>query len=103
MDDRHIFRLAYRAVAEALMAGRHVIFDATSLTITRRRKLLHLAQRHGARVSARFFPIPLATAFHRNRLRARQVPSGVIARMACLLMPPQYDEGFTRIVVDHQT
>lgn len=98
IDDHRVFRIAYGAVAEALEAGRSVLFDATSLTVTRRRRLVTLGHRHGACVRARYFPITLQEAFHRNNLRARQVPTGAIAHMASVLTPPRCEEGFDRVV-----
>jgi predicted kinase len=102
IDDHHVFRLAYHAVAEALQAGRDVLFDATSLTRIRRGKLLRLGRRADAVITAHFFPISLRKAFHRNRLRPRQVPPGAIAHLAKVLVPPDPAEGFDRIVVHRQ-
>lgn len=101
IDDHRVFRLAYGATAEALADGRSVLFDATSLTTHRRRRLLELARRHHATACARFFPLPLREALHRNALRPRRVPAGTIAHMARLLAPPTRDEGFDRVVVHH--
>ncbi|MHB9023162.1 MAG: AAA family ATPase [Armatimonadota bacterium] len=102
IDDHRIFQRAYAALAEALHAGRDVLFDATSLTRARRGKLLRLGRRAGAIITARYFPISLAEAFRRNRLRPRQVPPGAIAHMAKMLAPPDPSEGFDRVVVHRQ-
>lgn len=102
IDDRRVFRAAYRTTAEALQHGHDVIFDATSLTFTRRKKLIDIARRYDAEVIAHFFPISLDAALQRNRRRLRQVPPGAIAHMARVLVPPQMAEGFDRITV-HRT
>jgi len=99
IDNARVFREAYRAVAEALTDGADVIFDATSLTERRRRKLVALGRRHGARLIARYFTITLSEALRRNRARPRQVPPGIIAHMANLLQPPTEAEGFDRVIV----
>jgi len=101
IDHHRVFRMAYHAVAEVLHARWDVLFDATSLTVTRRRKLVLLAHREQAATSARYFPIDLAEAFRRNSLRPRQVPPGIIAYMAKVLQPPTRDEGFDRVVTHH--
>ena len=98
MDNDRIFRLAYRAVTEALAAGKDVVFDATSLTVSRRQKLIQLGQRYAAVLIARYFPIHPREALHRNRLRPRQVPPAVILHMAAMLQPPERAEGFARVV-----
>ncbi|MHB9132089.1 MAG: AAA family ATPase [Armatimonadota bacterium] len=99
INDQHVFRLAYHEAGSALATGYHVIFDATSLTIKRRHKLIALAHRHHAAAVARFFPVRMPEALRRNRLRTRQVPPGAIAAMANVLVPPSKREGFQRVVV----
>lgn len=101
MDHRAVFRLAYRETEEALLTGHDVIFDATSLSTMRRRRLLAIGRRAGAIVEAHYFPIALTEALRRNRLRLRRVPPGVIVHMARIITPPQYAEGFHRVVVHH--
>ena len=102
VNHRRIFDLAYQEVAAALAAGEDVIFDATNLTVSRRRGLLRLAQEHGAIPIAHYFPISLPLAFARNAGRARRVPNSAIARMHVLLQPPTRAEGFARVVAHPQ-
>ena len=97
IDHRRIFRRAYREVAAALAAGASVIFDATNLTVARRRPLLRLARAHDAVAVARFFPIDIRLALARNTRRIRRVPPGAIVYMASILEPPTRAEGFARV------
>ncbi|MHB0936176.1 MAG: AAA family ATPase [Armatimonadota bacterium] len=102
MNHRRIFAIAYREVADALEAGLDVVFDATSLTRTARRKLLRLAEEFGAVPVAHYFAVALRLALARNAARQRRVPAGVIAHMLKILQPPSREEGFARVVVHRQ-
>lgn len=102
MNHRRIFAIAYREAAEALDAGQDVVFDATSLTGTSRRRLLRLAEGFGAIPIAHYFQATLRLALARNAARQRRVPAGVIAHMLKILVPPTREEGFARVVVHPQ-
>lgn len=102
MNHRRVFAIAYREVAAALDAGQDVIFDATSLTRARRRKLLRLAEGFGAVPIAHYFPVALPLALTRNAAHRRRVPAGIIAHMLKILQPPTQEEGFARVVVHRQ-
>lgn len=99
IDDRRVFRIAYAAVDAALRRGEDVAFDATNATVTRRQRLVQLAHRHDALVTARYFPITIAEAARRNVRRARRVPHVAIVSIARSLVPPHPAEGFDRVVV----
>jgi predicted kinase len=101
IDHRLIFRLAYRALDQALAAGHSAVFDASNLTIARRRKAIVIGQRYDAEVIAHYFDVTPRTAIGRNAGRARRVPPGAIVHMAKLLQPPSLAEGFIRIVIHH--
>jgi predicted kinase len=103
MNHRRVFSIAYRELAEALEAGQDVIFDATSLTVASRRRLLRSAERYDAIPIAHYFPIALPPALARNAHRHRRVPAGVIARMHAILVPPRREEGFARVVEHPQS
>lgn len=98
INHRLIFRLAYRKVAQALAAGKDVIFDATSLTVRNRHRLIVLGRRYHAYLIAHYFPISLHEAQHRNSTRPRQVPHDVMAQMQYILEPPTCREGFHSVV-----
>jgi len=102
INHRRVFAIAFREVDDALSAGDDVLFDATSLTVAPRRRLLRLAAWHDAIPVAHYFSIALATALARNARRRRRVPAWVIARMHAVLQPPTRGEGFAR-VVEHPT
>ena len=93
-----------RLIAARLALGRRRTFvDATSLTPRERRPYILLARRHGARVRAIFFDVPLATCVARNRARredgGRRVPLRVMQAMSHKLVPPSRAEGFASITV----
>ena len=71
--------------------------DATNLTRRDRRPFIRLAQKHGCRVEAVFFDVPLAVCKARNAARGRVVPADALDIMAAKLQPPSPDEGFSRI------
>jgi predicted kinase len=73
--------------------------DATHLTPGERRPYIKIAQRHGCRVEALFFDVPLAVCLERNRTRDRIVPEDAMRKMAAKLVPPSVDEGFSRVTV----
>ena len=98
INQQRIFGIAYREVSDALSSGVDVLFDATNLTIARRRRLIRLAWQHNAVPIAHYFTADIALALHRNRLRHRRVPTSIIMRMFAILQPPTHTEGFVRVV-----
>ena len=102
INDRRIFAIAYREMADGLEAGQDVVFDATSLTRIHRRKLLRLAEGFGALAVAHYFRTSLPLALGRIARRQRRVPAGAIAHMLKILEPPEREEGFARVVVHVQ-
>lgn len=106
----------YRTVEEAailrgLKDGRAVVVDRTNLTREIRARLIHLARTvpTPVRLRAVYFPITPEEALRRRKedpflpLRERftgPVPwEEVIARMAEVLEPPSYEEGFHEVWV----
>lgn len=73
--------------------------DATNLSPRERRQWIHMAKGFGYEVHAVFFDVPLEVCLERNRRRDRVVPEDVMRRMAAKLRPPQFEEGFAKIVV----
>ena len=73
------------------------IIDSTNLRRRDRKAWLRLAKKHGARVEAIYFEVPIETALERNRKRSRQVPEDVIRMMLERLQPPSVLEGFDSV------
>ncbi len=97
--DRLVFRLAAEIIRYNLGAGSNVIFDATNLTVRRRRQLVLLAEEAGARVVLHWVSCPLRVAIKRNLQRQRQVPVNVITALFKSFEYPSIDEGLYMVKV----
>ena len=58
-----------------------------------------MAHDFGYEAHAVFFDVPPEVCIERNRRRERNVPEGVMLRMANKLRPPKFEEGFAKITV----
>jgi predicted kinase len=95
-----VFRLLRYLVKERVEIGRPVTYvDATHLTPRERRPYIRLGELYGCEVEAVFFDVPLDVCKERNRGRSRVVPEEALERMALKLVPPTFEEGFSRITV----
>jgi predicted kinase len=88
-------------IEEAFAAGKPVVVDNTNPTPAVRAPLIALARKHGARVIAYVFDVPVKVAVARNRGREgkARVPDVVIYVTAKKLVPPKFEEGFDEIHV----
>ena len=88
-------------IAAALASGQSVVVDNTNPTPAVRAPLVHLARKHGARVAAYFFDVPVKVAVARNREREgkARVPDVAIFVTARKLKPPVFQEGFDEVRV----
>lgn len=73
--------------------------DATNLSPHERRQWIKMARSFGYEVQAVFFDVPLEVCMERNRHRDRSVSDDVMQKMAERLRPPNFKEGFSKIVV----
>lgn len=95
-----VFNTLRYLVRQRLAIGRPVTYvDATHLTPEERRPYLKIAQSYGCEAEALFFDVPLEVCLERNRGRARVVPEEAVRAMAAKLVPPDLDEGFSRVTV----
>ena len=85
----------------ALGAGQSVVVDNTNPTPAIRQPLIEMAKRHGARVAAYHFDVPVKVAVARNRQREgkARVPDVAIFVTAKKLKPPTFQEGFDEVRV----
>jgi predicted kinase len=88
-------------IEAALAAGKPVVVDNTNPTPIVRAPLIALGRKHGARVVAYVFDVPVKVAVARNRGREgkARVPDVVIYVTARKLVPPKFEEGFDEIHV----
>jgi predicted kinase len=73
--------------------------DATNLSPHERRQWIKMARSFGYEVQAVFFDVPLEVCMERNRHRERSVSDEAMQKMAERLRPPNFKEGFSKIVV----
>lgn len=93
-----VFATIRYLLRQRLAAGRPVTYvDATHLTRWERRPYVQLARRHGCKLEALFFDVPVEVCIGRNKRRGRVVPGQVIREMARRMQPPAIEEGFARI------
>ena len=88
-------------IDEALAEGKPVVVDNTNPTPVVRAPIIALGRRHGARVIAYLFEVPVKVALARNRTREgkARVPDVAIFVTAKKLVPPKFEEGFDEIHV----
>ena len=73
--------------------------DATNLSPHERRQWIKMARSFGYEVQAVFFDVPLEICMERNRHRERSVSDEAMQKMAERLRPPNFKEGFSKIIV----
>ena len=94
-----VFSVIRYLVRERIAAGRPVTYvDATHLTGWERKPYVILARRHGCRLEALFFDVPVEVCIARNQARGRVVPEEAIRKMALQMIPPSREEGFAEII-----
>ncbi|MDA8211392.1 MAG: AAA family ATPase [Clostridia bacterium] len=97
--DKLVFHLAESISNYLLALGEDVIFDATNLTIVKRRRYINLARRYHATVTLHWVNCPLQTAIERNSRRERKVPVTVIKSLYNSFQKPKLEEGIDVIKV----
>lgn len=88
-------------IGDALAAGRSVAVDNTNPTPALRAPLIEIGRRHGARVAAFYFELPLKMAIARNHAREGKgrVPDVALFVTARKLVAPAPEEGFDEVRV----
>lgn len=72
--------------------GKHIIFDACSVSRKARKGIIAFAHAQGYRIEAHVLDVPLETCKARNAARERVVPVEVLERMARAWAPPTTGE-----------
>lgn len=80
-----------------LLAGAHVVYDATNLS--RKRRINLLKQLPHCEKRATVFAVPFEICCERNNSRERVVPQHAMERMYRSFQPPHYAEGFNDIKI----
>jgi predicted kinase len=93
-----VFQTLRYLLRQRLTIGRPVTFiDATNLTVEERRPYIGIGKSYGCQVEALFFDVPLEVCRARNAQRQRVVPEDAMAKMSGKLVPPDVEEGFSRV------
>jgi len=91
--EEEVWRVAYKRLENS---NENVYFDATNLTIARRKVLL---QKKPGKSKAIFFNVPVNICLKRNKKRDKIIPRKVIIAMADKLEEPSFEEGFDLVEV----
>jgi predicted kinase len=97
--DKLIFEIAESIIKYMLTLEYNVIFDATNLTMKRRKKYIRFAKTLGANITVHWVNCPVAVAISRNAKRERKVPVPVIKAFHNALQPPAISEGMDKIII----
>ena len=92
----YVFHIMEERTMAALAAGRSVIYDATNVTVERRRDFLAKLPRNVQKACI-LVNASKERALQNNLRRERHVPEWVIHQMADQLVPPTKDEGWDAI------
>lgn len=98
-----VFHILHDRVFTNLRNGKNVIYDATNLSMKRRRGFLRqLSSAVNIPICkiCVFMATPIDRCIARDSARDRMVGKSVIHRMACSFQVPYYNEGWDSIVVD---
>lgn len=99
-DQNHngeVFNEMFYRTKIGLLAGAHVIYDATNLS--RKRRINFLKQLPHCEKRATVFAVPFEICCERNSSRERVVPQHAMERMYRSFQPPHYAEGFSDIKI----
>jgi predicted kinase len=93
-----VFQTLRYLLRQRLAIGRPATYiDATNLTAEERRPYIGIGKSYGCQVEAVFFDVPLEVCRARNARRQRVVPEDAMAKMSAKLVPPDVEEGFSRV------
>ncbi|GBG57513.1 HDIG domain-containing protein [Sporomusaceae bacterium FL31] len=97
--DKLVFQIADEMIKYMLSIKDNVIFDATNLTLQKRKKYILLAKTYNADITVHWINCPINVAIGRNANRERKVPVPVIISLYKSLQPPDISEGMNRIKI----
>ncbi|MER2007148.1 MAG: AAA family ATPase [Psychrobacillus sp.] len=101
-DHSKVFQIMGDRTKQSLLAGRHVIYDATNLSRKKRKHLLtQLPKGLDVEKIALYIATPIDEVLKRNANRSRVVPEDVIHRMYKNLQIPIYSEGWDKIIFEY--
>lgn len=98
-NNKLVFDTLHKRAREALLDGKDVIYDATSLTKDIRANIIKEVGGEALAINCLFFDVSLKQCLRRNKKRDRKVPKKVIKDMAKRLEKPTKDEGFDYVLL----
>ena len=95
-----VFSTAYDRILKALKQGKDVIFDATNVKRSGRRKIIKYFRKvfNDIYMECIYFNVPLDVCLERNSERGRVVPDEVVEKMHEEQTIPSMDEGWNNIM-----
>lgn len=93
-----VFGLVDKQTREYLEAGYDVVYDATNIYRSGRKKTLEKFKGLYDEAIAYYFDIPIEVAKQRNQERNRTVPEEVIEAMYRKMQEPTLKEGFSEVI-----
>lgn len=99
-----VFAVLHKRIRDDLGNGISCIYDATNMSMKRRRIFLNEIQKHNCRKTCVLFVIPVEVCKQRNNNRERKVPDEVFDKMLKQFDVPMKYEGWDdiKIVVDEE-
>ena len=94
-----LFNELHRRIKTDLLDGHDVIYDATNLSKKRRRAFLDELKNIKCKHYCEVILTPLEKYMEQNKNRERTVPEDVILQMIKNFQPPEYSEGWDRIIL----
>jgi predicted kinase len=97
--DKLVFDIATQMINYMLSIQNNVIFDATNLTVEKRRKYIQLAKVFDANITVHWINCPIGVALSRNSKRERKVPKPAILALYKSFESPTLSEGMDWIKI----
>ena len=93
-DGKRVFNTAFHDLKEYGSIGASVIFDATNINRSRRKKLVKEMRGYFDIIICKWFSTPYYICDQRNQTRSRKVPNEVLLRMRDNFQQPSMEEGW---------
>jgi predicted kinase len=94
-----VFSLLHKRIKKTLEKGEDVVYDATNIRRSERKKILKKFSGLYDQAICVFIDVPLSKALAQNAKRARQVNEKVIMKMHARFQKPDRSEGFDEIEI----
>lgn len=95
-----VFVELHKRVKLDLMNGISCVYDATNMSIKRRKAFLDEIKKYDCRKTCILFVVPVEVCKERNQNRKRKVPDGVFDKMIKQFQCPYYYEGWDEIKIE---